>query len=158
MCSTFQGSDSGVYICQAEAYQNYPGSQVRVSLDVDNARKCYEDKTRNDIKSWLFATLKIWFVFSAVTFRPSFLACQPHEATCGNGQCIPKSAVCDNNYDCSDRSDEENCREYWTVLKLLKLYVKAASCSRCRWHNNDLNPTWYCFRPRRHVRAQPVQM
>lgn len=43
LLSKFQGSDSGVYVCQAEAYQNYAGSQVRVSLDVDNARKCYDD-------------------------------------------------------------------------------------------------------------------
>ncbi|KAJ8737484.1 hypothetical protein PYW08_000079 [Mythimna loreyi] len=75
-------ADSGTYICQADDYLRYPGSQVRVNLQVESA---------------------------PVTFRPPFPACQPYEATCGNGQCIPKSAVCDNNYDCADRSDEENC-------------------------------------------------
>ncbi|XP_022832802.1 basement membrane-specific heparan sulfate proteoglycan core protein-like isoform X3 [Spodoptera litura] len=73
--------DSGVYICQADDYLRFPGSQVRVELQVDSA---------------------------PVTYAP-FSSCQPYEATCGNGQCIPKSAVCDNNYDCADRSDEENC-------------------------------------------------
>ncbi|KAH9644190.1 hypothetical protein HF086_008679, partial [Spodoptera exigua] len=73
--------DSGVYTCQADDYLRFPGSQVRVELQVDSA---------------------------PVTYAP-FSSCKPYEATCGNGQCIPKSAVCDNNYDCADRSDEENC-------------------------------------------------
>ncbi|KAJ8737311.1 hypothetical protein PYW07_000582 [Mythimna separata] len=75
-------AESGTYICQADDYLRYPGAQVRVNLQVESA---------------------------PVTNRPPFPACQPYQATCGNGQCIPKSAVCDNNYDCADRSDEENC-------------------------------------------------
>lgn len=45
----------------------------------------------------------------AVTYKPSTEACQYDEATCGNGQCIPKSAVCDRNIDCDDGSDEDTC-------------------------------------------------
>lgn len=51
-------------------------------------------------------------LITASTQRPSF-GCQPNEATCGNGQCIPKNAVCNNVRDCSDGSDEENCRKYF---------------------------------------------
>lgn len=29
--------------------------------------------------------------------------------TCGNGEVISQLAVCDTNYDCSDRSDEQHC-------------------------------------------------
>ncbi|CAF0871328.1 unnamed protein product [Brachionus calyciflorus] len=34
--------------------------------------------------------------------------CAAHEATCRNGQCIPRYALCDGKQDCSDGSDE-NC-------------------------------------------------
>ena len=35
-----------------------------------------------------------------------------NEATCRNGQCIPRDYVCDGDYDCEDRSDETSCCEY----------------------------------------------
>ncbi|XP_047041100.1 basement membrane-specific heparan sulfate proteoglycan core protein-like isoform X2 [Helicoverpa zea] len=74
--------DAGTYTCQARDYLSYPGSQVRVVLVVEPP---------------------------SVTYRPQRPSCGPNEATCGNGQCIPKSAVCDNNIDCADHSDEDNC-------------------------------------------------
>ncbi|XP_046613235.1 basement membrane-specific heparan sulfate proteoglycan core protein isoform X7 [Neodiprion virginianus] len=36
-------------------------------------------------------------------------ACKYDEATCSNGDCIPKSSVCDNRMDCTDGSDELRC-------------------------------------------------
>ncbi|XP_065349474.1 basement membrane-specific heparan sulfate proteoglycan core protein isoform X7 [Cloeon dipterum] len=36
-------------------------------------------------------------------------ACRIDEATCGNGQCIPKFKVCDAYRDCTDGSDEVQC-------------------------------------------------
>nr|XP_037874357.1 basement membrane-specific heparan sulfate proteoglycan core protein isoform X3 [Bombyx mori] len=75
-------SDSGVYICQAPSYLRQPGAEVRVTLEVET---------------------------SPVTVRPVFGVCKPHEATCGNGQCIPKSAICNSVFDCADHSDEDGC-------------------------------------------------
>lgn len=36
-------------------------------------------------------------------------ACGLQEATCSNGDCIPKHKVCDGSYDCRDGSDETRC-------------------------------------------------
>ena len=36
-------------------------------------------------------------------------ACDVLEATCRNGQCIPRSGLCDGIRDCSDGTDETNC-------------------------------------------------
>ncbi|GFS51261.1 basement membrane-specific heparan sulfate proteoglycan core protein [Trichonephila inaurata madagascariensis] len=36
-------------------------------------------------------------------------ACSRTEATCQNGECIPRAYACDGDFDCTDRSDELNC-------------------------------------------------
>ncbi|CAL1298850.1 unnamed protein product [Larinioides sclopetarius] len=36
-------------------------------------------------------------------------ACSRTEATCQNGECIPRAYACDGDFDCTDRSDEQNC-------------------------------------------------
>jgi hypothetical protein len=39
-----------------------------------------------------------------------FVTCNWNEFACRNGrQCVPKSAKCNNNYECQDYSDEDNC-------------------------------------------------
>ncbi|CAH2103371.1 unnamed protein product [Euphydryas editha] len=77
-------ADSGVYICQATGYLGSPGSELRVTLKVEN---------------------------EPYTQRPPFGACQSYQATCSNGQCINKKSVCDGKIDCSDGSDEESCNQ-----------------------------------------------
>ncbi|XP_069364960.1 basement membrane-specific heparan sulfate proteoglycan core protein isoform X9 [Maniola hyperantus] len=75
-------ADSGVYICQAPRYLGHPKSQIQVVLTVER---------------------------SPMTSRPPFMACPSNQATCANGQCIARTAICDGNQDCSDGSDEESC-------------------------------------------------
>lgn len=43
------------------------------------------------------------------TSRPP--ACLYNESTCSNGDCIPKSYVCNGRLDCTDGSDEMRCSE-----------------------------------------------
>ena len=45
------------------------------------------------------------------TTRPP-TACGFSEATCANGECIDRAAICDGDIDCSDRSDEASCRKH----------------------------------------------
>ncbi|KAJ0183614.1 hypothetical protein K1T71_000037 [Dendrolimus kikuchii] len=74
--------DSGVYICQAPRYLGNPGAEKQVSLAVEPAKPT----------------------------PPPLFGCKSYEATCANGECIPKSAVCDGKRDCSDNSDEDACQ------------------------------------------------
>ncbi|XP_071874839.1 terribly reduced optic lobes isoform X18 [Bombus fervidus] len=74
---------SGVYICEAVGYpSSTPGQQVSVYLTVEK----FDPPPTN---------------------KPH--ACQYDEATCSNGECIPKSYVCNGRLDCTDGSDEMRC-------------------------------------------------
>ncbi|XP_076481720.1 terribly reduced optic lobes isoform X17 [Bombus vancouverensis nearcticus] len=74
---------SGMYICEAVGYpSSTPGQQVSVYLTVEK----FEPPPTN---------------------KPH--ACQYDEATCSNGECIPKSYVCNGRLDCTDGSDEMRC-------------------------------------------------
>ncbi|KAK4879912.1 hypothetical protein RN001_008058 [Aquatica leii] len=73
----------GSYTCVAIGYPpSTPGSQVNVYLTVEAQ-------------------------IAPVTRPPK--ACDLHEATCSNGDCIAKHLVCNGNFDCSDGSDETRC-------------------------------------------------
>lgn len=37
------------------------------------------------------------------------IACRADQATCRNGQCIPRQTLCDGKSDCNDNSDEASC-------------------------------------------------
>ncbi|XP_076397846.1 terribly reduced optic lobes isoform X10 [Megachile rotundata] len=74
---------SGLYICEAVGYPpSTPGQQVNVYLTVEKLEQ-------------------------PATNRPH--ACSYDEATCSNGDCIPKSWVCNGRLDCTDGSDEMRC-------------------------------------------------
>ncbi|XP_054009839.1 basement membrane-specific heparan sulfate proteoglycan core protein-like isoform X3 [Hylaeus anthracinus] len=74
---------AGPYICEAVGQPpSIPGQQVMVHLSVEK----FEPPATN---------------------RPH--VCQYDEATCSNGDCIPKSYVCNGRLDCTDGSDEMRC-------------------------------------------------
>ncbi|XP_018405456.1 PREDICTED: basement membrane-specific heparan sulfate proteoglycan core protein-like [Cyphomyrmex costatus] len=74
---------AGTYICEALGYPpSTPGRQVTVVLSVEK--------------------------FEQPATRPPQV-CQYDQATCSNGDCIPKSYVCDGKFDCTDGSDEMRC-------------------------------------------------
>ncbi|XP_076684002.1 terribly reduced optic lobes isoform X2 [Andrena cerasifolii] len=74
---------SGPYICEAVGYPlSTPGHQVTVHLTVEK----FEPPPTN---------------------KPH--VCQYDEATCSNGDCIPKLYVCNGRLDCTDGSDEMRC-------------------------------------------------
>ncbi|XP_024875337.1 basement membrane-specific heparan sulfate proteoglycan core protein-like isoform X2 [Temnothorax curvispinosus] len=74
---------AGTYICEAVGYPpSTPGRQVSVVLTVEK--------------------------FEQPATRPPQV-CQYDQATCSNGDCIPKSYVCDGKFDCTDGSDEMRC-------------------------------------------------
>nr|XP_050845973.1 basement membrane-specific heparan sulfate proteoglycan core protein isoform X24 [Vespula vulgaris] len=74
---------AGTYICEAVGYPpSTPGSRLSVNLTVEK--------------------------FEEPATRPPQV-CQYDQATCSNGDCIPKSYVCDGKFDCTDGSDEMRC-------------------------------------------------
>ena len=46
-----------------------------------------------------------------IIFLTAPKTCDPEKFTCSNGQCIPQGWICDDTEDCTDGSDEENCRK-----------------------------------------------
>ena len=45
----------------------------------------------------------------AVPYDDVLVKCDYDEFTCNNGNCVPKSYMCDGDNDCGDRSDERGC-------------------------------------------------
>ncbi|KAK2578017.1 hypothetical protein KPH14_008439 [Odynerus spinipes] len=77
---------AGTYICEAVGYPpSTPGSRIKVHLTVEK--------------------------FEEPATRPPQV-CQYDQATCSNGDCIPKSYVCDGKFDCTDGSDEMRCNPH----------------------------------------------
>lgn len=66
------------------------------------------------VKLWVIYNLKVnadsW-LFSAATGTRTEPECEAGQFQCNNGRCIPTLWICDDDDDCSDNSDEENCRK-----------------------------------------------
>lgn len=63
------------------------------------------------------------------TLTPPDGRCQPDEATCSNGQCIPRDYLCDGEQDCSDSTDELSCGEYESLAHHMRLYIRCVFMS-----------------------------
>lgn len=44
-------------------------------------------------------------------FQFSHPACRRDEFTCADGTCVPQSAKCNRQFECPDRSDEDDCQQ-----------------------------------------------
>lgn len=72
-------------------------------MEVENLVASIFDKSQIKISSWLMK----------MTIFSGNRSCSSEEWTChSDGKCIPLSWVCDQNFDCSDESDEKVCSEY----------------------------------------------
>ncbi|KAJ8299445.1 hypothetical protein KUTeg_023505 [Tegillarca granosa] len=67
--------------------------------------------------------------------------CPPHLFSCGKCICIPKRWHCDGDYDCDNRSDENDCVNFLVIYesdikKSLQLLNKNRSMKRKNTHTN----------------------
>uniref|UniRef100_A0AAV2KZF8 Uncharacterized protein n=1 Tax=Knipowitschia caucasica TaxID=637954 RepID=A0AAV2KZF8_KNICA len=62
--------------------------------------------------------------------------CETGQFQCSNGRCIPTLWRCDDDDDCSDNSDEENCRKASQPYSSFILHVSHI----CSWMSGDLPP------------------
>ncbi|KAG1651176.1 Basement membrane-specific heparan sulfate proteoglycan core protein [Nymphon striatum] len=103
-----QPDQGGVYICSATGVASgTPGSSRAANLIVESSTPfltAHELIRLPGIDPSTYEDL----VPTRPTPRPLGV-CARNEATCQNGECIPREYVCDDDYDCTDRSDEINC-------------------------------------------------
>ncbi|CAH1774180.1 unnamed protein product, partial [Owenia fusiformis] len=81
--SSSRPSDSGSYVCTAVDPRSGQSATATARLFVDP--------------------------FGPTREPPIGGKCEREEATCSNGQCIPKDYLCDGDRDCTDGSDERAC-------------------------------------------------
>lgn len=97
---------------------------------IENGHGTYFEYPKKYFK--LFLKLPILSPVNQSHYQPP--GCGPGEATCMNGDCIPKTSICNGVYDCPDGSDESSCG-------------KSHGCEpnefRCR-NNRCVLKTWRC--------------
>lgn len=78
--------------------------------------------------------------------RPPPTDCSLHQATCMNGECIPKQKLCDGVYDCKDGSDESSCSNLGRCepnefrCNNQKCVLKTWRCGKCSDPIYEKNP------------------
>lgn len=55
--------------------------------------------------------------------------CKKKEFQCDNNKCIANYLVCNGRFDCTDLSDEKDCKRIFLLLKVYKCKEKGAFCN-----------------------------
>ncbi|XP_025416415.1 basement membrane-specific heparan sulfate proteoglycan core protein isoform X4 [Sipha flava] len=106
-----------VSTCFPNEFQCRNGGCVKSEYRCDRINDCQDQSDELDCGPTTTTTNQPLITTSTTQrqesdFGPVFVTCNWNEFACRNGQqCVPKSAKCNNNYECQDYSDEDNCNE-----------------------------------------------
>ncbi|UJR34477.1 hypothetical protein I4U23_021884 [Adineta vaga] len=127
------------YFNDQRIYNVYPFHQNGTSLYIHPITQTYLGRyrcsTRLSIHRDGFIDLKFKNPVStpSVTVQEERNQCNADQATCHNGQCIPRAFLCDGDNDCGDNSDEECELSTTTVLSTTTSEPEIVSFCQITW-------------------------